>query len=182
MARQRHRLAAPASATTRGLLIRRARAAPSRCARARPRASSSRRPAGLAAVIVAHLSRSRNCRWPGVWSISENRSTPAGRRARLGVLDHARRRHLAAQMRQVVGAQQAGRRAAIDQRRRARATCAAAPRHPRFVAADAKRIEHRRDAGGGDLRVIGEHRAAGVPHHLRARQEMEPVQHPAASR
>ncbi len=41
-----------------------------------------------------------------------------------------------------------------------------------FVHADAEGIEHRGDAGGGDLRVIGHHRAAGVPEHARARHEM----------
>ena len=41
-----------------------------------------------------------------------------------------------------------------------------------FVHADAEGIEHRRDPGRRDLRVIGEHRAAGVPHHRRTRHVM----------
>ena len=33
-------------------------------------------------------------------------------------------------------------------------------------------FEDRRNAGGGDLRVIGDHRAARDPHHFRARNEV----------
>ena len=56
---------------------------------------------------MKYLSRSRNWRWPGVWSISE--TSRAGWRARNAFegFDHVGRGNLAAQMGLVFGAQQA---------------------------------------------------------------------------
>ena len=87
-------------------------------------------------------------------------------------VDHVRRRHLAAQMGQVVGAQQprfGGLRDGVGERD---PLLAESRRAIPNSSADAEGIEHRRDAGRRDLRVIGEHRAAGVPQHRRAGKEM----------
>ena len=87
--------------------------------------------------------------------------------------DDIGRGDLAAQMGLVVGAQQVGGARALDRvgKRDDLLADADAPVLV-FVHADAEGIEHRGDAGGGDLRVVGHHRAAGVPEHARARHEM----------
>ena len=87
--------------------------------------------------------------------------------------DDVGRGDLAAQMGLVVGAQQICGARALDRvgQRHDLFADAAAP-VLMFVHADAKGIEHGGDAGGGDLRVVGHHRAAGVPEHPRPRHEM----------
>ncbi len=89
---------------------------------------------------------------------------------RLRILHHAVRRHLAAQMHMVLGAQQAGLARLLDGGRQQRRV--AGHLDGALVRPDAQGIEHGGDAGAGDRRVIGGHRREGVPHHPRARIEM----------
>ena len=121
---------------------------------------------------MKYLSRSRNWRCPGVWSISE--ISRAGMHAEefLEEFDDVGRRNLAAQMGLVIGAQQVRGARLLDRVGENHHLLADAA--PLFVCvhADAKGIEHRRDARGGDLRVVGHHRAAGVPDDARARHVM----------
>ncbi len=87
-------------------------------------------------------------------------------------LRDVRRRDLAAQMGQMFGAQQArigGAPHGFGEFEHGFAEFGASFV---LVRADAEGIEHRRDAGRGDLRVIGEHGAAGVPDHGGTRHEM----------
>ncbi len=134
--------------------------------------TSSREPAGLAAVVQEIFFEISKLALAG--RVVHERDEFGGMLGKKGFenVDHVRGRHLATQMRQVIGAQQprfGGPRDGGRERERAVAEFVAPFR---FVPADAKGIEHGRDAGRRDLRVIGEHRAAGVPQHRRARQEM----------
>ena len=89
---------------------------------------------------------------------------------RFQMLDDVRRRDLAADMGAVIGAKMARPTRLVDgigQRLQV-----GADRLDVDVGTGPERIEHRGDAGCGDLRVIGHHRGERMPAHMRARREM----------
>ncbi len=102
-----------------------------------------------------------------------HRREPQARMARERIehVDDVLRRDLAAQVQEVLGAQQPVRREARERVRALRLHVA--PAHadvqPR---ADRERVEHRRDACRRDLRVVRDERRIDVPVHARPRREM----------
>ena len=82
--------------------------------------------------------------------------------------DDIRRRNLAARVRAVLGPEQAGFRGAGDRVGEGKVCLAEPEARIHLVRADAEAVENGGDAGRGDLRVVGEHSATGVPSHGRA--------------
>ena len=127
-------------------------------------------PAGLAAVIVAQLLLVAELALAG--RVVHQRDEPDVVAVDQCVASSTtlRHRHLAAQMEvmadpQHVGAARRGDR--LGEQRRFAAHVLGA-----FLAPDAQRIEHRGDAAGRELRVVGHHRRHRVPVHLRPRHVM----------
>ncbi len=88
----------------------------------------------------------------------------------LGLLDDVVGRHLAAQVRAMLGAQEAG--AASGFERGGELAQILADRGGIRVRTDAERIEDGGDAGGGDLRVVGHDGGEAVPADVVARREV----------
>ena len=109
-----------------------------------------------------------NWRWPGAWSISDASFTRSSPSKWAKASQAIRRRNLAAQMDEMVGAQPVLADAVLDGVGELAHVLDGQVRV--IVHADAQRVEHGGDAGGRDLRVMRQHRGDRVPAHFRARR------------